>query len=88
MYNTQATPTVHQALSALEELSTTEAQQLPEGLTFVQLRNLREQLEAAQYILAKLHRATEQHMGWLEEAQEQHQAVGRFDLQASLELAA
>lgn len=71
MYTTQTPITTAQALSHLEELTTQEAAQLPQGLTYIQLRNLLESLEAAQYILGKLHRATEQHMGWLEEAGEE-----------------
>ncbi|MDX2007678.1 MAG: hypothetical protein SFU83_20755 [Meiothermus sp.] len=69
MVNTQ--PTTAQALNALSEMTTTEANQLPEGLTFIQLRNLLEAVEAAEYVLSKLRRATEQHIGWLEEAGEE-----------------
>jgi hypothetical protein len=71
MYNTQTTITTAQALSHLEELTTQEAAQLPEGLSFIQLQNLLEAIEGAEFILARLKRATEQNIGWLEEAEEE-----------------
>ncbi|MDX2005593.1 MAG: hypothetical protein SFU83_09980 [Meiothermus sp.] len=69
LYAKQATITTAQALSHLEELTSKEAQELPEGLSLIQLRNLLESIEAAQYTLNRLHRATEQNIGWLEESE-------------------
>ncbi|MDX2007193.1 MAG: hypothetical protein SFU83_18290 [Meiothermus sp.] len=72
MYSTQTKVTTAQALNHLAEMTSKEAAELPEGLTFAQLRNLLEALEGAEFIVARLKRAAELHMSYIEEAGEDY----------------
>ncbi|MDX2004880.1 MAG: hypothetical protein SFU83_06345 [Meiothermus sp.] len=64
MYTTQTRITTAQALNHLAEMTAKEAADLPEGLSLAQLRNLMEALEGAEYIVARLKRATDQQIAY------------------------